>query len=125
MCGFTSQVASQYLNLLHTLQRGLVWWTHIVVTHLLTTRCLPAHNSTTSHLQVGTGKELVARNQEKLLLQPNIGLKTWDIPAQVLQRNTEGEQTWLQCETTDARSSAKGNNKDLHQPLAFLGHSLD
>ena len=60
------------LDLLDALEGNLVGRRHVVVAHLLSTRRVLAHDGAAGHLEVEALVERRARDQEVLLLQPNV-----------------------------------------------------
>mmetsp|Transcript_3737 Transcript_3737/g.6746 ORF Transcript_3737/g.6746 Transcript_3737/m.6746 type:complete len:439 (-) Transcript_3737:596-1912(-) len=59
---------------------------HVVVAHLLTSRCHLTQHSTARQLQVGALHEGITRNEKELLFQTDVGLKRLHLVAQKLEQ---------------------------------------
>ena len=71
------------LDLLHALERGLVERRHVVVRELLAARRRAAHDRAAGHLEVGALVVGLARDEEELLLEADVGLDARDRPAEL------------------------------------------
>mmetsp|Transcript_7713 Transcript_7713/g.12515 ORF Transcript_7713/g.12515 Transcript_7713/m.12515 type:complete len:352 (-) Transcript_7713:31-1086(-) len=81
------------LDLLHTFKSGSMGGKrcHVVIAHFLVTGGKLAHNGTSSELKIRTTVVLITGDEENLLLESNIGLKTTSglsIVTQVLKKTT-------------------------------------